>query len=95
MTRFLLLLPLVLSACVAGPGTAPSGPAAPPSAGDACGASGYSYLVGREDTALERVLIIGQVRVIRPDTAHTDDFRPERINFRIDRAGRIASVTCG
>ena len=93
--RRLLALPLLLAACVpAQPGT-PSGPAVPPAGQDTCGAGQYAGLVGQDATALERVLIIGQVRVIRPGDAVTMDFRAERINFDIDAAGRVARIYCG
>ncbi|WP_322890339.1 MULTISPECIES: I78 family peptidase inhibitor [unclassified Yoonia] len=86
-----ILIPLLLLAACAtvdNPGTAPTLP-------DTCGASEYTYLVGQPDTALQRVLIMDEVRIIRPDTMVTMDFRPERINFKIDAQGRIADVTCG
>ncbi len=86
-----ILIPLLLlAACatVETPSTAPSLP-------DTCGATDYRYLVGQPDTALQRVLIMDEVRIIRPETMVTMDFRPDRINFRIDGAGRISDVTCG
>jgi hypothetical protein len=52
-------------------------------------------MVGRHDTALERVLILGPVRVIRPGMAVTMDHRPDRINFPISEAGRITRIHCG
>jgi hypothetical protein len=86
-----ILIPfLLLAACatVDSPTTAPSLP-------DTCGAAEYSNLVGQPDTALQRVLIMDEVRIIRPDTVVTMDYRPERINFKIDAAGIITDVTCG
>ena len=97
MTRVFLLLALALSACapLALPpqaGVEP-GPAMP--AADTCGAGPYAGLIGQPATALERVLILRQVRVIRPGDAVTMDFREDRINFLIDGSERIARITCG
>lgn len=65
------------------------------SVGDKCGASSYEYLTGQDATALERVYILGQVRMIRPGTPVTRDLRPDRLNFDVDRQGRITRVFCG
>lgn len=67
----------------------------PPAAQDTCGAAENAGLVGQDATALERVLLMGQVRIIRPGQAVTQDFRPTRINFNIDASNRIASISCG
>ena len=85
---------LTLAACEPGPAP-PSGPPLPPPDADSCGAATHADLVGQDVTALERVLILGQVRVIRPGDTITLDFRPERINFEIDAEDRIARIFCG
>lgn len=86
-----------LAACAPGqsPDPAPTGPAVPPPEADTCGAAPYARLIGQDATALERELILRQVRVIRPGMAVTMDFRAERINFDIDDANRIARIFCG
>lgn len=61
----------------------------------ACGADQYTDLIGQDATALERVLILGRVRVIRPTDIITQDFRPDRINFMIGGDERIDSIRCG
>ncbi len=86
-------LPLLLAACVAAPDV--GSPPVPQAMADTCGAAPHSALIGQPATALERVLIMRQVRVIYPDTMVTMDFIPTRINFEIDAAGRIARITCG
>lgn len=63
--------------------------------GDECGAASYEGLAGRPDTDLERILILGQVRIIRPGRPYTDDLRPQRLNFQIGADGRIERVFCG
>lgn len=86
-------LVLLLSACDATV-PVPNGPPTPEPSQDTCNASQYSALIGQDATALERVLILSQVRVIRPGQAVTMDFRPERINFNVDGANRITSISC-
>ena len=62
---------------------------------DTCDASTYGTLVGQDATALEKILILGMVRVIRPGDAVTTDFRAARINFNIDDSGTISRIFCG
>jgi hypothetical protein len=35
------------------------------------------------------------VRVIRPGTAVTMDYRPDRLNVTLDEAGRVTALRCG
>ena len=95
--RLALPLVLVLAACEAStvPPPAPAGPPVPDAASDTCGAAPYAGLVGQDATALERVLILRQVRVIRPGDPVTRDLRPARLNFEIAGDGRIARLFCG
>lgn len=75
--------------------TPPTRAPLPPVAEDSCNANQYSAVIGQDATALERILILSQVRVIRPGQAITMDFRPERINFDVDANERITSIYCG
>lgn len=77
---------------------AASGPVAgayPTGIDNTCDGERYGTLVGQDATALERVLILGQVRVIRPGMVVAQDYRPERINFEIGPDGRVARIVCG
>ena len=95
MTRFLYLLPVaLLVACDAPSPTTPIRPTLPAPDEDTCGAAAYADLIGQDATALETVLIMRPVRVIRPGTAITMDFRQDRLNFQIDWANTIASIGC-
>lgn len=67
----------------------------PPQGEDTCNAAAYADLIGQNATALERVLLLGKVRVIRPGDAVTMDFLPERINFMIGANETIQSIDCG
>lgn len=86
------LIPLViLTGCAALPPPAQL----PPQSEDTCQAANYANLVGLDATALERTLLLGKVRVIRPGDLVTMDFLSDRINFMIDADNRIATINCG
>lgn len=82
---------LILAACAAPKVEDPL----PVGLDDTCRAAAQSSLIGQDVTSLERVLLLGQVRVIRPGTVVTQDYRPERINFVIDSDDVITQITCG
>ena len=91
--RFASLALMLLAACVAEP--AFRGPPVPEPAEDSCDARPHGGRIGEPAAALEKVLILGRVRVIRPDTPVTMDFVPERINFDLDGADVIRRIWCG
>ncbi len=100
MNKLVMIALVALAGCA----TAPSAPApgGPPPGGsfptgldNTCDGERYGTLVGQDATVLERVMILGQVRVVRPGSVVTQDYRPERMNFNIGTDGRIASITCG
>lgn len=91
MKWLVIICLLMLAACDPAPG--PALPQAP--AQDTCGAGAHAGLKGRDATALEKVYILGQVRMIRPGQPYTEDLRPQRLNFVVDEAGRIARIYCG
>lgn len=94
--RAALPLLLILAACAApAPERSAPQPAVPSAAEDTCGAAPHAALVGQDGTALERVLIMREVRVIRPGDPVTRDLRPQRINFDIGPSGRIDRIFCG
>ncbi len=90
---------LALAACAPVEGVmtplAPELPAVPVGAADTCGAAPYAYLVDGPATALERVLIMRPIRLIRPGTAITEEFSPGRLNIHIDASETVAALTCG
>ncbi len=93
---FVLTACLAIAACGMPPEQPrlPEGPALPAAQDDTCNARAYAGLVGQDATALERVMILDQVRIIRPGTMVTMDFRPERINFQIDDRNQIERIYC-
>lgn len=93
-----LLLAAGLAGCGAVPSVLPPAsalPAVPAGADDTCAAAPYAGLIGQEATALERVEIMREIRIIRPGMAVTRDYRAGRINFDIDVTNRITRIFCG
>ena len=74
---------------------------APREVGDGtCDASGLQDLVGREPTqalGAEALRRSGarSLRWIRPGDAVTMDYRPDRLNVRLDARHRVAGFDCG
>ena len=100
ISLFSLLLALAACATTApssgGSAAAPVSPDAyPQGLDDTCGAVSYAVLIGQDSTALERILILREVRVIRPGSIVTQDYVPARLNFRINAAGNISELSCG
>jgi hypothetical protein len=95
-----LALLWLLAAC-AGSGPQAPGPIAsayqppPMPLEDTCGASPHAALVGQPATALQRVLIMRPVRLLRGADAAVPATMPVRINFVIDPAERIVAISCG
>ena len=86
-----IFLFLILTGCTGSLVTNPL----PELSADTCNANQYSALIGQEVTDLEKVLILGPVRLIRPNTAVTMDYLEQRINFEITKDEKIARITCG
>lgn len=92
-----------LTACSA---TTPPEPAAPPmpseediASGKTCGADQLGDYIGQP--ASDDVIAAIQawrgdkaVRVLRPGSVMTMDFRPDRLNINVDKDGRITSFKC-
>lgn len=92
-----LILLLALAACSP---QAPSAPqpvqnALPTGMDDTCNAVRYHTLLNQDATALERILILGQVRILRPGTISTQDYAPARMNFHVGEDGKINQISCG
>tara|TARA_R110002051_G_scaffold1008_12_gene5071 strand:+ start:23792 stop:24193 length:402 start_codon:yes stop_codon:yes gene_type:complete len=92
-----LIILVVLAACTSTAPTVitPVAKRLPAGVEDTCGAVRYHTLLDQDATALERILILGEVRVMRPGTIATQDFRPARMNFHIGPNGKIAQISCG
>jgi hypothetical protein len=99
----LIAVLLVLSAC--GAAVPPPGPVAsayqppPLPLTDTCGAGPYAGLIGQPASALERTLIMRQLRLLRGTDAAVPASVPGRINFVITTTPtggeQITAITCG
>lgn len=80
-------------------GSRPAGPGAEPQI-DSCGLGSIGDLVGKAvtetmaDDARKRSGARA-VRVIRPGTMVTMDFRPDRLNIDVDDKGIVTNLRCG
>lgn len=93
-----LIALLALAACTSTPAlqtNTPVGDRLPTGMDDTCGAKRYHTLLDQDATALERILILGQVRIVRPGTILTQDYRPERMNFHVGDNGKVIKISCG
>lgn len=66
-----------------------------PPAPDTCNAARFAPLVGGPATALERVYLLGKIRVWRPGRLFTQEHDPQRVNIHVDEAGVISRLSCG
>lgn len=88
----------VLAGCAAPPPppAAPSPPQAQDETADACGASGYQYLVGRPRTEIPVPVRPELQRVACLTCPVTLDYNPRRLNIFFDAdTGVIKQVRCG
>ena len=79
--------------------TAPK-PAVPYKDADPCGTQAVSSYVGVNATAPVRAAIAtalghDRIRWIKPGTAVTQDYRPDRLNIILNDAGRVMTMRCG
>jgi hypothetical protein len=94
-----LLAALSCAACASTPSDPPGSPdTAPP--GSECRAEPAQQYVGRkaETQVVEAAKAASQarqVRVIGPEDAVTADFRPDRLNIRVDAGRAIIEIACG
>jgi hypothetical protein len=61
----------------------------------ACGADGMQNLVGQDKAVFAAMTFPMGTRIIEPGMPVTADFSAERLNFDLDKTGRIVRVWCG
>lgn len=83
---------LMLAACQP---TTPNDPVVSRPDRDACGASAYSDRVGKDHAAYDFSAPGRIVRTLGPNSPMTMDYRLERLNVDIDKAGKITRIWCG
>lgn len=59
-----------------------------------CGAVDLQYLIGQPLSVFEAVGHKGTTRIVRPGDAVTMDYRPDRLNVKLNKKGRITSFQC-
>ena len=67
----------------------------PPSGDDTADLCGAAALQDRVGQPVSAFAFDADARIIAPDTAVTQDFRPERLNVELDGDGIITRITCG
>lgn len=63
--------------------------------GQMCPAAAQAGLIGQPASVLETMRFADPVRILRPGTAMTMDYRAERMNIYIDADEKIEKLTCG
>lgn len=89
-----LALSLALLGLLAGCTQPPTAPATRPAPSDACRASQYARLMGKDRALLDRMTLPDGARVIGPEMAVTADYRPDRLNVEYDENDMIVRVSC-
>lgn len=99
--KFLMIVPTALTLAACSPHTPPATETPPPPSaeGASCGAGQFASYVGRKATddviaAITKVRGDQPIRILRPGTAMTMDYRQERLNVDIDEAGTIKRLYC-
>ena len=87
---------LLATACT----TMPGEPVIVPAPTGECKAEAAQVLVGRQATTelgaeAQRLTGGRGIRWIQPGQAVTMDFRPDRINIKLDAQNRVTGITCG
>ncbi|UWQ13950.1 hypothetical protein K3556_13630 [Aliiroseovarius sp. M344] len=91
MKPFLFLPAVVaLTGCLA---SAPPTPG-PDTFAPSCGQDRFRGLVGQDAAILREVDLPDATRVVKPNMALTQDYRPDRLNISIDADGIIDRVWC-
>jgi hypothetical protein len=88
--RTLTILPALALAAACTP-EAPPADAGP----NECPAASLQTLVGQPESAVAAMTFATPMRLLRPGMAVTMDYRPDRLNIEVDRAGRVVRVFCG
>jgi len=75
-------------------GQTPSPDAATGKDRSTCNSEAYETLIGENAAAISLPATLDH-RIIAPDMAVTQDYKPERINFYTDEDGVIERIECG
>lgn len=64
-------------------------------AATACNAASYAHLIGQHRSFLDGMDLPKPTRILRPDTMKTMDYIESRLNFFLDKSGKIVRISCG
>lgn len=62
---------------------------------DTCGAQSWQRFLGKTEAEFRAAGPKPPFRVVCHDCMVTMDYNPKRLNVKLDKAGRIAEITCG
>ena len=92
--RHLILIPAAFALLACEPtGTATS--STPIEHPPGCNPAGYQALVGESPSKLRLVKLDRPYRVVRPNDVVTLEYNPNRLNFIVNREGKISKASCG
>lgn len=60
-----------------------------------CKSGEYTYLIGRNKSALDSITLPEPTRILHPGMAMTMDYLEGRLNFYLDKKGKIMKLSCG
>lgn len=72
----------------------PVTPPSPSADSDPCNAAAYGNLIGNNIAAASFPAGLDH-RIVGPGTMVTMDHVPKRLNFNVDKDGKVLSITCG
>lgn len=90
--RMLVCVALLVAGCSQAGASDEGGPTAQDLS--ACNGEALVTFIGQPATQLDGQLP-EDARVIGPDTAVTQDYRPDRINVDVDADGNVTGIRCG
>lgn len=83
-----LVLPFTLAGCESKP------PEGPVNLAPTCGADRLQGLIGQDIGVITEIDLPEELRIIHPGDSITEDYRPSRLNIRVDENGIIDRVWC-
>lgn len=62
---------------------------------NSCDASAYQYLIGQNETDIDRTRLPKTFRIVCAECMVTQDLRPDRLNIHLGTDKKVGSVRCG
>lgn len=61
----------------------------------ACSADSYAHLIGQDGSVLDSMELPKRTRILHPGMMMTMDYIESRVNFFLDKSGKIERISCG